>query len=107
MERDAPSAGPAVECGKNPATWLSRKRRHEASCLRAKVTEKAVTETNRNSEQLRCYLEHRFEAPLVKYGRRGPLYGRAFTCLSVVVIAAGFASSAISVSDQDPGELLR
>lgn len=92
---------------KNPLNWLSRKRRSEADCLQKKIAKKAAEEAGREEKELCCYLHHRFEEPLVKYGRRGPLYGRAFTFLSVTVIAAGFGSSAISAAGQEPTEFLR
>lgn len=93
---------------KHPLQWFSRKRLDEAECLREKIARKAATDGKREEKELDCYLQHRFEEPLVKYGRRGPLYGRAFTFLSITVVAAGFGSSAISVAQQDnPTEFLR
>jgi hypothetical protein len=96
-----------VKFSKHPLQWFSRKRLAEAECLRAKIARKAATDGKQDEEELLCYLKHRFEEPLVKYGRRGPLYGRAFTFLSITVVAAGFGSSAISVAQDNPTEFLR
>lgn len=91
----------------NPLNWFSRKRQDEADCLQKKIAKKAAAEAGHEEKELCCYLHHRFEEPMIKYGRRGPLYGRAFTFLSVTVIAAGFGSSAISAVGQEPTEFLR
>ena len=99
---------------KTPKHWFDRRRRTEADCLLDQVVKKAEKRTGQSaagaeptpSTELRCFLEHRFKEPLLKYGFRGPAYGRAFTYLSVSVVAAGFASSAIS-ADQDTAGKLR
>lgn len=87
--------------------WWGRRRRAEAKCLTAEITARAEGEGHSHEDGLRCFLEHRFETPLLRYGSRGPLYGRAFTFLSVAVVAAGFASSAISAADESPSDELR
>lgn len=78
--------------------WFGRARQPEADCLTGQIAEKARAENAYPDVDLDCFLAHRFHEPLLKYGASGPLYGRAFTVLSVSVVAAGFASSAISAN---------
>jgi hypothetical protein len=83
----------------HPLRELDRSRLEEAACLRRQITTKALPLV-KDEKQLDCFLTFRFEAPFLRHSKRGPLYGRAFTYLSVAAIAAGVASSAISA---DPG----
>jgi len=101
-KRSNPNADPESRCSRT-------QRRREAECLTSKIAKKAARGCESKEEDLHCYLEHRFERPLVKYGCRGPFYSHAFTLLSATVVAAGFGSSAISaVNDsQTASEALR
>lgn len=89
----------------HPLQEMDRSRREEVECLRRQIREKAKAVVA-DEGRLDCFLAFRFEVPFLRHGKRGPLYGRAFTSLSVAAIAAGVASSAIS-ANPDSAESLR
>jgi Protein of unknown function (DUF4231) len=70
-----------------------QKRRAEATCLRREI-EHRVGEADNDRQD--CFLVHRFEATLLRHRKWGPWYGRIFTGLSLLAIAAGAVSSALS-----------
>jgi hypothetical protein len=55
-------------------------------------------------DPFRDFVRLRFQEPLRANARGGPLYGRAFTAMSVATIAAGLASSAVATASS--GETL-
>jgi hypothetical protein len=58
-----------------------------------------------SGQELEDWVKYRFQGPLIASAEAGPDYGKAFTALSVLTIAAGLASSVIASATGQPSKV--